>query len=151
MSRLNPWENTSAGAARSPAARTARSVPSGATSGPRSSGGSSVRRSDRSGSGRPRWRWIRVRDSATLAAVPATAPATIAAARRLRIRAPPSRRGALEVLARDPFADPAHDLVGDRSGELRKLRRRHLLVALASDQDDLVARLDVVVPAVDHE
>ncbi len=52
---------------------------------------------------------------------------------------------------RHPRTDAAHHLVGDGVEQPGPLLRRDLLVTLAADEDDLVADLDVVVAAVDHE
>src|ERR671931_160851 len=145
MSRLNPWANTTAGAWVSPAARTWSSVPSWETTGPRSSGGSSASCSPCSGSIRPRSRRISARPATTPAAVPTVTPAAHAAT-FFHLRRPESAIGST-VEAGDPGAHAAGDLVLDRAQQPRQLPGGDLVVALFTQQHDLVADVDLVVAA----
>src|SRR5690606_32976324 len=53
--------------------------------------------------------------------------------------------------ALDAGADAAHDLVGDRAERRGPVGRTDALAALLADEHDVVAHLDVVVAAVDHQ
>src|SRR5690606_41782394 len=65
----------------------------------------------------------------------------------ITLRSPPS-----PVAARDPRADRADDLVGDRPEPARPLARRDPLLALGAEQHDPVAHRHVALrTAVDHE
>src|SRR6266542_4883123 len=149
MSRLNPWANTTAGAAGSPAARTCSSVPSDETTGPRSSGGSWASCSPRSGSTRRRSRRIIARPATTPAAVPTVRPAAHAAAFFHLRRSGSAIRSTVD--ARDAGAHPAGDLVLDGAQQLGELSGRDLLVPLVAQQHDLVAGSHLVVAAVHQE
>src|SRR4051794_37685252 len=148
MSRLNPCASRMPGAAGSPAARTCSSVPSAATTGPGSSGGSSARCSPASGSMRRRSRRMSALVVTMPAAVPTVSPAAHAAADFQRLR---GRSGMdTTVDARDACAHSAGDLVLDGSEQPCQLPGRDLVVALPAEEDDLVALVDVGVAAV-HE